>query len=133
MYAHLRGRGAFNPPIAMNLSKVGRSFFVAKFLDLKEREDPSWKCARRSFAPTFGMQVQVLKKRQLREQGKAAVFVEQNHRPQLYYTEEDRPLMEEAWEFTKAHREDLAGRSGNPQDAPAVLDRPTVLDMLRGA
>ena len=127
--------GAFNPPIAMDLSEVGRSFPVAKFLDMKEREDPSWKCARRSFAPTFGMQVQVLKKRQLREQGKAAVFVEQNHRPQLHYTEEDKPLMEEAWEFTKAHREDLAGLAANPQDIPALVDRrpcrPRVIDLLQ--
>ena len=47
------------------------------------------------------------------------------------YTEEDRGVMQEAWELTAAHREDLAGRPGNPQAVPAVEDRPSVLDMLR--
>ena len=49
------------------------------------------------------------------------------------YTEEDRDVMQEAWELTAAHREDLAGRPGNPQAAPAVDGRPSVLDMLRTA
>ena len=40
--------------------------------------------------------------------------------------------MEEAWELTTAHREDLAGRPGNPQAAPMLQDRPSVMDMLRG-
>ena len=119
--------------ITRDLGGVGRPFPVARFLDVKEREDPSWKCARRSFAPTFSMQVQVLKKKKLREEGKAAVYIEQNHRPQLLYTEEDRSLMEEAWELTAAHREDLAGRPANPQvEALAMQNRPTVMDMLRG-
>ena len=128
--------GAFNPRITMDLSEVERPFPVAKFLDLKEREDPSWKCARRSFAPTFGMQVQVLKKQKLKEQGRPAVFVEQNHRAQLLYTDEDKPLMEEAWELTAAHREDLVGTHGNPQDAPVKIDRPrrkTVMDLLQNS
>ena len=121
------------PQITRDLAGVGRPYPVAKFLDSKEREDPSWKCARRSFAPAFSMQVQVLKKKKLREEGKAAVYIEQNHRPQLLYTEEDRSLMEEAWELTAAHREDLAGRPANPQvEALAMQNRPTVMDMLRG-
>ena len=121
------------PQIARDLAGVGRPYPVAKFLDSKEREDPSWKIARRSFAPAFSMQVQVLKKKKLREEGKAAVYIEQNHRPQLLYTEEDRSLMEEAWELTAAHREDLAGRPANPQvEALAMQNRPTVMDMLRG-
>ena len=78
------------------------------------------------------MQVQVLKKKKLKDEGRAAVYIEQNHRPQLLYTEEDRGLMEEAWELTTAHREDLAGRLGNPQAAPMLQDRPSVMDMLRG-
>jgi len=56
--------------------------------------------------------------------------VEQNNRPQLLYTEEDRAPMQEAWELAAAHREDLAGRC--PQVAPAVLDKPSVMDLLRG-
>ena len=79
------------------------------------------------------MQVQVLKKKKLREEGKVTTYIEQNHRPQLLYTEEDRGLMEEAWELTTAHREDLAGRPGNPQEeALVVQNRPSVMDMLRG-
>ena len=117
------------PQIARSLAGVGRPFPVAKFLDSKEREDPSWKCARRSFAPAFSMQVQVLKKKKLKEEGAAAVYIEQNHRPQLLYTEEDRGLMEEAWELTTAHREDLAGRRAEPP--AAVHDRPSVLDLLQ--
>ena len=90
------------------------------------------KSARRSFAPTFSMQVQVLKKKKLREEGKAAVYIEQNHRPQLLYTEEDRELMEEAWTLTAAHREDLAGARENPQDPPALIDdKPSVMDLLQ--
>ena len=86
------------------------------------------------------MQVQVLKKNKLKEQGQTAIYVEQNSRPQLLYTDEDRPLMEEAWTLTAAHREDLTARYGNPpqlpvaQDAPAMLDRPerlSVMDLLQ--
>ena len=121
------------PQITRDLLGAGRPFPVSRYLDEKEREDPTWAAARRSFAPAFSMTVQVLKKKKLREEGKAAVYVEQNHRPQLMYTEEDRDVMQEAWQLAAAHREDLAGRPGNPQSAPAVLDRPTVLDMLRGA
>ena len=73
----------------------------------------------------------MLKKRKLREEGKAAVYVEQNHRPQLMYTEEDRGVMQEAWEMTTAHREDLAGRSWGPQAALVAQDRPSVVDILR--
>ena len=40
--------------------------------------------------------------------------------------------METAWELTTAHREDLAGRSGNPQGAALVVrNGPSVMDMLR--
>ena len=120
------------PQIPRDLAGVGRPYPVAKFIDSKNREDPSWKIARRSFAPAFSMQVQVLKKKKLKEEGRAAVYIEQNHRPQLLYTEEDRGLMEEAWELTTAHRDDLAGRPGNPQAAPMLQDRPSVMDMLRG-
>ena len=126
-------RGApYQPQITRDLAGSGRPLPVAKFLDRKEREDPSWKSARRSFAPTFSMQVQVLKKKKLREEGKAAVYIEQNHRPQLLYTEEDRELMEEAWTLTAAHREDLAGARENPQDPPALIDdKPSVMDLLQ--
>ncbi len=83
---------------------------MAKYLDAKEREDPTWRETRRSFAPTFGMLVQVLKKKKLKDEGRPAVYVEQNARPQLLYTEDDRELMEEAWAMTTAHREDPVSR-----------------------
>ena len=55
-----------------------------------------------------------------------------NSRLQILYTEEDRQLLEEAWKLTAAHREDLAGSRGNPQD-PSVLrdDKPSVMDLLQ--
>ena len=59
-------RAAANQPeVARNLSGVGRAYPVAKFLDNKEKEDPSWKSARRSFAPAFSTVVQILKKNKL--------------------------------------------------------------------
>ena len=78
--AHLEGRqrinlnvrapkrdGPYSPPIARNIS--GRPYPVAKYLDQKQREDPSWQGVRRSFAPTFSMCVQILKKNKLKEEG----------------------------------------------------------------
>ena len=105
---------------------------MARFLDAKEREDSSWKGVRRSFAPAFSMLVQVLKKKKLKEEGGSAVYVEQNHRPQLLYTSDDIGTMEAARELTTAHCEDLATRSGNPQGAALVVrNGPSVMDMLR--
>ena len=138
--AHLDGRQRVNlnvrapkrpvsqqPPIARDIAGAGRPYPVARFLDEKQRADPTWPCVRTRFAPAFGMQVLILKKRKLKNEGRAAVYVEQNHRAQMLYTEEDRGLMEEAWELTVAHREDLVGRCAQP----AVQGRPSVLDMLR--
>ena len=122
------------PQIARDIGDE-RPFPISKFLDEKERQDPSWKHARRSFAPSFGMVAQVLKKNMLRSGGKPAIYVEQNSRPQLLYTDEDRGLLEETWTLTKAHREDLAGLPGNIANPPAHVDRrpcqPTVLDLLQ--
>ena len=122
------------PPIARDIGDE-RPFPISKFLDEKERQDPSWKHARRSFAPSFGMVAQVLKKNMLRSGGKPAIYVEQNSRPQLLYTDEDRGLLEETWTLTKAHREDLAGLPGNITDPPTHVVRrpcqPTVLDLLQ--
>ena len=76
------------------------------------------------------MVVQVLKKKKLAEQGAQPIYVEQNHRPQLLYTEEDRALMNEAWSMTAAHRDDLAGRQ--TQAVPVALpDRPSIMELLR--
>ncbi len=70
-----------DPPIATG-ALPGRPLPVAKFLDQKQRVDPSLADVRRSFAPTFGMVLTVLKKRKLKDDGGRAVYVQQNHRPQ---------------------------------------------------
>ena len=59
------------------------------------------------------------------------MYIEQNHRPQLLYTQDDLELMEEAWQLTYAHREDLAGRQAVEPAIVVVENRPTVMDMLR--
>ena len=119
------------PQIACDISGAGRPFPIAKFLDEKEREDASWKNVRKSFAPAFGMLTQVLKKKKLRDEGRRGTYVEQNHRAQMLYTEDDRELMEQAWELAAAHREDLAGRSPHPP--AAVQDTPSVIALLQRA
>ena len=119
------------PQIASDIVGAGRPYPIAKFLDEKEREDASWKNVRKSFSPAFGMLTQVLKKKKLRDEGRQGVYVEQNHRAQMLYVEEDRELMEQAWELATAHREDLMGRSEPP--APAVQDRPSVIALLQRA
>ena len=55
---------------------------------------------------------------------------EQNGRPQLLYTEQDREILEAAWEMSAAHLEDLMGRAAAPAPAAEV---PRVLAMLQGA
>ena len=120
-----------SPQIANDIARAGRPLPLAKFLDEKERDDSSWKRVRRSFAPAFGMLTQVLKKKKLKDEGRQGMYVEQNHRAQLLYTEDDRALMEQAWELTEAHREDLAGRHAEP---PAAVDgRPSVIALLQRA
>ena len=104
---------------------------VARFLDEMEKKDTTWCGIRRSLAPTFGMQVMVLKKRKLKQDGATAIYVVQNHRPQMLYTEEDRLVMEEAWDLTQAHREDLVCATMPDRIALRVPEnRPSVLDLL---
>ena len=76
----------------------------------------------------YGMVAQVLKKQKLAEDGVQPTYVEPNHRAQLLYTEEDRALMEEAWELTTAHRNELAGR---PAAQSSSGEGPSVLELLR--
>ena len=75
------------------------------------------------------MVTQVLKKKKLRDEGRQGMYVEQNHRAQILYVEEDRDLMEQAWELTTAHRVDLMGRRAEPP--AAAHGRPSVLDLLQ--
>ena len=56
------------------------------------------------------------------------MYVEQNHRAKILYVEEDRDLMEQAWELTAAHRESLC-----PQPPVAIQDRPSVIALLQRA
>ena len=120
------------PQIANDIAGAGRPLPFAKFLDGKEREGTSWKSVRRSFAPAFGMLTQVLKRKKLRGEGRQGVYVEQNPRAQMLYVEEDRELMEQAWELATAHREDLAGRCPQPPPA-AIQDRLSVIALLQRA
>ena len=122
-----------DPPIAKTIEGVGRPLPLAKFLDQKELADPSWRGVRRSLAPFFGMQMQILKKTKLQNEGAEAIYVEQNHRPQLLYTENDRELMQEAWGMMAAHREDLVRRSSAiALHIPlSIASIPSVLDMLQ--
>ena len=89
-------RAANQPPSSRDISGAGRPLPLAKYLDEREDADLSWGGVRKSFAPSFGMMMQVLKKRKLHEQGGEALYVEQNRRAQLLYTETDRTLMGEA-------------------------------------
>ena len=121
-----------DPPITRDIAEAGRPLPIARFLDQKEREDPTWRESRRSFVPTFGMLVQVLKKKKLKEEGRPAVYVEQNQRPQMLYSEDDRELMQAAWVMTTAHREDLVSRSPAALPAPVAPAVPRVIAMLQG-
>lgn len=76
-------RVANQPPIsrdARDISGAGRPLPLAKYLDQREAADPSWGGIRRSLVPFFGMQMAVLKKRKLRQDGAEGTYVEQNHR-----------------------------------------------------
>ncbi len=117
-----------DPPITHDISGLGRPYPIARFLDEKQRQLPALAEMRRNFAPSFGMIVQVLKKKKLKEDGRVATWVEQNHRAQLLYTIEDKDLMQSAWEMTAAHREDLVSRSAAVAVPPPV---PRVLAMLQ--
>ena len=128
---------ARSPQVSRDISGAGRPLPIAKFLDEIEREDPAWKVARRSFAPSFGMLAQILKKQKVRQEGGQSTYVEQNHRAQILYVEEDRPVLEVAWAISSAHREELATRAAPapalaalPAPPPAAPPRPSVLDML---
>ena len=72
-----------------------------------------------------------MKKKKLRDEGRQGAYVEQNHRAQILYVEEDRDLMEQSWELTTAHRKDLAGKRAEPP--AAVQDRPSVMALLQRA
>ena len=76
-------RVANQPPISRDvrdISGAGRPLPLAKYLDEREAADPSWSGVRRSLVPFFGMQMAVLKKRRLRQDGMDGIWVEQNHR-----------------------------------------------------
>ena len=119
----------YSPPVTRGM--VRRPLPLARFLDEKERLVPNWGHIRRSFAPTFGTVAQVLKKKKLAESGASPTYVEQNHRAQLLYTEDDRAVMEQAWELTAAHREELVALHHGPAAVPAAVG-PSVLDLLWG-
>ena len=122
--------GTYSAPVTRGMALGNRRPLpLARFLDEKEAADSSWARVRRSFSPCFGMLTQVLKKKRLAEEGVRPTYVEQNHRAQLLYTEEDRGMMEEAWALTTAHREELCGQLAS--ERPTRTERPNVLELLR--
>ena len=73
-----------------------------------------------------------LHKKKLADQGLRPQYVYQNHRKQIYYGEAHRQTMEEAWDMTRAHREELVAiHNGVPHRLP-VSAGPTVVELLRG-
>ena len=64
----------YDPPIARDIAGAGRPLPLARFLDGKEIADPSWRGVRKSLMPFFGMQMQILKKKRLRNGGAEAIM-----------------------------------------------------------
>ena len=54
----------------------------------------------------FSVVAQVLKKKQLADARLLSDSVQASTKPPIYY-ENDRPLLDEVWELTRAHREEL--------------------------
>ncbi len=70
---------------------------IGKFLDGKQRVDPSWLPVRKSYQQNFTNVAMALHKKKLADAGLRPQYVVQNHRKQVYYGEEHRQTLEEAW------------------------------------
>ena len=69
----------------------------------------------------------------LGDEAQGMVVVDFDGHPQKFDQMEILSQFVAPWKLTAAHRDDLAGRPGNPQEEALVaLIRPTVMDMLRG-
>ena len=88
-----------------------------QYLNEREREVPGFAAIRKRFAPSFNTVVAMLKHEAVRSSGRRSAGGKRTA-----YTEQDRPVLNEAWQLSCAYREAMAaGKNG-----------PTVLEMLRG-
>ncbi len=72
-----------------------------------------------------------LHKKKLADAGLRPQYVYQNHHKQIFYGEAHRRTLEEAWELSRAHREELVAlHEGAPLRRP-VRAGPSVVDLLR--
>ena len=94
-----------------------KSLTLPQYLNEREREVPGFAAIRKRFAPCFNTVVTMMKHQALRSSGRS--YGEQR----AAYTERDRPVLNEAWQFSNAYREAMtAGEIG-----------PTVLEILRAS
>ena len=95
-----------------------KALTIPQYLNEREREVPGFAAIRKRFAPSFNTVVAMLKHEAVRSSGRRSTGGKRTA-----YTEQDRPVLNEAWQLSCAYREAMAaGKNG-----------PTVLDMLRGA
>ena len=123
--------GARQPPLSIAAVGGGQPLPVAKYLDEKQRLDPSFAQVRQTFKANFAHVAMALHKAKLADAGLRPQYVWQNQRRQIYYGEAHRPTLDEAWDLCGAHRHELmTTHSGGPQ-RPVSAGR-SVVDLLRG-
>ena len=93
-------------------------------------QDGAWAPIRRSFVQCFSVVAQVLKKKQISDARLLSESVQASTKPPIYY-ESDRPLLDQVWELTRAHREELVACYQGRRERR--LTGPSVLEMLRVA
>ena len=94
-----------------------KALTIPQYLNEREREVPGFAAIRKRFAPSFNTVVTMLKHEAVRSSGRRSTGGKRTA-----YTEQDRPVLNEAWQLSCACREAMAaGKNG-----------PTVLEMLRG-
>ena len=100
-------------PVAGNT----KALTIPQYLNEREREVPGFAAIRKRFTPCFNTVVSMMKHQALRSSGRSYGG------QRAFYTERDRPVLNEAWQLSSAYREAMtAGESG-----------PTVLEMLRAS
>ena len=95
---------------------------------LPKKEDATWAPIRRNFVQCYSVVAQVLKKKQLAEARLFSASAPTSTKPPIYY-ESDRWLLDEVWELTRAHREELVAIHQGQRERR--LNGPSVLEMLR--
>ena len=109
-----RVRPAPYAPVAGNT----KALTIPQYLNEREREVPGFAAIRKRFAPSFNTVVSMMKHQAARSSGRRS-----SGGKRAAYTEQDRPVLNEAWQLSCAYREAMAaGKNG-----------PSVLEMLRSA